>query len=641
MRKKLRPLSFALAGMLVLSAASAAFAPFADAADKTTKYRVYQNDRLLQEFSDRKQAETYARGYAHSHVEEIGTRKWLWDNFPRYVVYQLDKSLPEWEFANVNDAIAEAGKWSYASVRDLQKPGWIWNNYPRYRVYQGDNTLDSWTFATLAEATAEAKRWAGAHIIDLADNRWIWDNLSAADKAAARSGPANYRVYQGTYSAPEWNFAYLEDAINEALRWGGSTVVNRSNRDAVVFENAKPYDVYQNDNRLDAFTSLDQAIAYAAYYAHTTVRLQGRPIWTNTPTYSVLQGTNPIGEFPTLPQALAYAVQYSNASIRTPRDGSIWNNIRSLLYWGWNGSSAAATVKQQASITKGLDMDSPSWFLLDNADGGLKDNANKESVDWLHSQNIAVHPLVGNQFSGPLTTAFLINTDAQMKFIRALVDRCVALGVDGFNIDFESVAGSDRNNFTAFMKRLTDDAHAHGLIVSIDLPRGSVRWNHLSAFDHEKLAPMVDYVMTMAYDQYWSGSTSPGSVAGLQWIEEGVQEFLAYGIPREKLMLGIPFYVRDWTLDDAGKPVSNKALYMKDLPALIKSRGATATWDPSFNQYKIEYSEDGKRHVFWLENVDTVKARLDVAKKYELAGVAAWRLGYDSADLWNMMIGEK
>jgi len=80
---------------------------------------------------------------------------------------------------------------------------------------------------------------------------------------------------------------------------------------------------------------------------------------------------------------------------------------------------------------------------------------------------------------------------------------------------------------------------------------------------------------------------------------------------------------------------------MKDLPALMKARGAAATWDPSFNQYKVEYTEDGKRHVFWLENEDTVKARLDVAKKYELAGVAAWRLGYESADFWNMMIGEK
>ena len=94
-------------------------------------------------------------------------------------------SLPEWQFASLDAAIAEAKKWSNASVRDLQSTGWVWNNYPSFQVYQNEITLDSWKFLTLNEAVAEAKKWGGAHIIDLNSNKWIWDNISSEDKASA------------------------------------------------------------------------------------------------------------------------------------------------------------------------------------------------------------------------------------------------------------------------------------------------------------------------------------------------------------------------------------------------------------------------------------------------------------------------
>jgi spore germination protein YaaH len=77
---------------------------------------------------------------------------------------------------------------------------------------------------------------------------------------------------------------------------------------------------------------------------------------------------------------------------------------------------------------------------------------------------------------------------------------------------------------------------------------------------------------------------------------------------------------------------------LKDIPALIKAKGATETWDAAFNQYRVEYSEGGYNYVFWLENEDTVKARLALAKTYELCGIAAWRLGYDTPELWNAML---
>ena len=193
----------------------------------------------------------------------------------------------------------------------------------------------------------------------------------------------------------------------------------------------------------------------------------------------------------------------------------------------------------------------------------------------------------------------------------------------------------------SFIKNLTKAAHARGLKVSIDLPRGSLAWNHLTAFDHVELAKTVDYIVTMTYDHHYSGSTTPGPVAGMQWTEQGVVEFLSYGIPRDKLIMGIPFYIREWKLDSTGKLVSNRAITSKTVKKLMKDKKATSTWDPTYMQYKVEYKENGFTYVFWLEDENSVKARLDIAKKYRLAGVSAWRLGQESPDFWQTMLLEK
>lgn len=629
-----------IAGTMIVCLCTPVSAWAAGTTDKTTKYRVYQNNQILMEFAEFKQAENYARYYGNSHVEEIGTRKWLWNNFPRYQVSQLDISPSNWQFAALDEAIAEARKWGYSSIRDLQSGGWVWNNYPKYRLYQGDITLGYWEFTTLAAAAEEARKWAGAHIIDLSDNRWIWDNIPASEKSRQRAGSPIYKVYQGSYSADNWQFAYLEDAVNEALKWAGSTIVNLNTK-TTVYHNDKPYQVYQSENSLKDFTSLEEATEYARLWWHGSIRFEKHSIWNNVPYYQVYQNDKVINEFSTIPAALGYGVLYSNASVQTLDRTVIWDNFRKLQVWGWNGNSADSTIKSHVTGTLGLDVDSPTYFQLADADGNLSDASNKETVSWLKKQGYTVYPLVSNQFNAELTSQFLANQAAQAKFIQALVNRSYEIGADGINVDYESLAGKDRAAYTQFIQNLTQAAHQKQLSISIDLPRGSVKWNAQTAYDHEKLGSIVDYMVIMAYDQHWRGSTSPGSVAGLQWTEEGIKEYLSYGIPRDKIILGIPYYVREWKIDGTGKLESNRTVYMKDIPGLIASKNATLTWDDRFNQYRADYTENGYAYVFWVETEETVKARLALAKQYDIAGVAAWRLGYDSPELWKTVLQHK
>jgi spore germination protein YaaH len=614
------------------------------AADQTTKYRLYEENKVIKEYTSLDKAIADGKKLRNSHVELISNRNWAWDNLPKYRVYQYETSLPEWQFATLPEAEKIAKQFANSSIRDLNGDGWVWSNYAagktQYKLHQGEVSLPEWTFNDLESAQKEAKKWANVHIINLSTNQWEWDNIKPERKEELRAGDILYQIYIGEVAQENLRYAYLEDAISKSLEIDNSTIINLKTR-KFVYSNIRPYEVLQNNKVIQGFTNLNDAIAYAKKWAHATIKWKNREIWSNYPFYQVYQHDLLIKEFKNVKDAVAYATGYSNASVVTLENEILWDNKRLLQFWSWNGSSNPDTIRTHVTGTMGLDVVSPTWFELQSADGTLKDASDKATANWLKEQKYAVHPLVHNQFDSSLTSAFLKDTKAQTKFITALVNKSADLGVTGINLDFESLSGKDRDAYTNFVRNLTAAAHAKNLTVSIDLPRGSVKWNHLTAFDHEKLAGIVDYIITMTYDQYYSGSPDPGSVAGLQWTEEGIVEFLSYGIPRDKLIMGIPFYVRDWKLDSQGKLAGNRALLMRNIPDLLATKQTTMVWDEQFKQYKVTYQEDGYTRVFWLEDEKTVEERLKLAKKYDIAGVAAWRMGHEYASIWETMLKNK
>jgi spore germination protein YaaH len=618
-----------------------AFASQGAAASQMTQYRVYQNDKAIKEFAREAQAIAYAKYYAYSHVEKIVDRVWVWDNFPRYKLYQNGVSNAKWEFQTYEQAVAAAKGLQNVHIRDLENIGWAYEAYAKYQLYQGDNTLPGWSFLTLDAAKQEARKWGNAHIVELSTNKWIWDNLTAAQQQAQRKAAAVYQITVDKQPAADTKvYSFLYDAMTAAAKIPGSEVVN-TKTGKIVHSNELVFTVTQNDKPIGAFISLEEARNYARKYANSEVLKGSAVLWSSVPYLSVYQGDKKVKTFHTRAQALSYAKYYANITIRQADGRSIWSNVKQLVYLAWNGSASSATVMEHVANTQGLNIDSPTWFELTGADGSLKDTSDKDVVNKLKEKGIQVMPLVHNQFDRKLTTAFLKDGAAQQAFIQRLVARLTELGVAGVNLDFEEVAGADRNAYTAFVTALTKAVHANGMKLSIDLPRGSLSWNHLTAYDHAALAEIVDTIMIMAYDEHWSGSDKPGSVSTLAWAEEGVKQFLNYGIPRSKLMLGIPFYVREWKLDSAGKLVSNRAIFMKEVPKLIADTGAVGVWDASAGQMKYSYTKDGFTYQFWAETQDTVKARIELARKYDLAGVAAWRLGYESSELWTMMLQMK
>ncbi|WP_308634372.1 glycosyl hydrolase family 18 protein [Paenibacillus silvisoli] len=613
----------------------------AGSSDHTTNYRVYHNDAALKEFASESGAIAYAKQFTYTHVEKIANREWVWDNLPKFKVYENGVTSSGREFRTLAEAKQFAGKVRFAQIRDLEKPGFVQSAYPSYQMYQGDKTLTNWSFATLAEAKKAAKAFANIHIIDLATNQWVWDNLTVTQETAQRNAPLVYGIVTDSSPSVEPAYGYLLDAIRASAKVPGSSVVNTATGQ-IVHNNKPSFTVVQSGPVAASYHSIQSAIAYAKTLSGASVVKNGLTWWTNAPYLAVYQGDKKLSSFHTRKSAVAFAASYSGSVVMTSDFRPVWNNKKKLQLLAWNGSSRTSTVLDQISQTQGLDVDSPSWFELASADGSITDSSDPALVEELKTSGIKLTPLVSNQFDAALTSAFLRNPAAMNHFITTLVSKLAALHVEGVNVDFEGMAGKDRDLYTAFIRDLTKAAHQAGLSVSIDLPRGDIAWDAKTAYDTDTLADIVDMVMIMAYDQHWKGSDEAGSVAELTWVEDGVKQFLAYGVPRSKLMLGIPFYVREWRVDAAGNLVDNKAIFMSELPRLIAETGAARTFDAIAGQWKYKYTgADGYTHVFWAETADTVKARVAIAKKYDLAGVAAWRLGYEQAELWTMLLQQK
>ncbi|MBB3110400.1 spore germination protein YaaH [Paenibacillus phyllosphaerae] len=608
--------------------------------DKSSQYRVYQNDKAIKEFTTEGQAIAYAKNFSYAHVEKITNRVWTWDNLPKYKVYSNGISSASKDFQTLAQAQAYAKTLKFAQIRDLQQSGWVYATYAKYQLYQGDKTNANWSFASLAQAKAVAKYYGNMHVIDLTTNQWVWDNLTAAQKTSQRAGAKSYTITVAGEAASNTHYSYLQDAIAAAAKISGSSVVNVATG-VTVHQNVAPFTVTQNGRSVKSFFNLENAIYYARSLAGSAIVKDGKEWWTNTPYLKVVRDDQTLGTFHTRQAAVYFASNLQDSVVMTSDGRAIWNNLSKMTYYGWNGTSNTNTVLSQVANTQGLDTTSPTWFVLTNADGSISDNSDPAVVTQMKASGIAVEPLVHNQFDNDLTRAFLKNPAAQTKFINTLVNRLVELGVPSMNLDFEGLYGGDRALYTEFVRDLTEALHKKGLQISVDLPRGDVAWNAQTAYDQAALGQIVDKVMIMAYDEHWSGSTEPGSVGGLAWIEEGVQQYLSYGIPRSKLVLGIPFYVRQWQLDGSGKLVGNKAIYMKEVPSLIAQNNAKGVLDAESGQMKYTYTKDGYTYVFWAETASTVKARVAIAKKYDLAGVAAWRLGYESEDLWTMLLQTK
>lgn len=286
---------------------------------------------------------------------------------------------------------------------------------------------------------------------------------------------------------------------------------------------------------------------------------------------------------------------------------------------------------------QGLDVISPTWFEVKDGKGTMVNRASLPYVEWAHKNNYKVWAHLSNNLGGPNNTGvFLNNTDAREIVINKVLEYSAQYKLDGINIDFEDINLRDKDALTQFVRELSPLLREKGLVVSMDITPVSTNENWSLCYDRKVLGETVDYIMLMAYDQHWAESPNAGSVAQQSWVENSVKRTLDF-IPKEKLLLGLPYYTRVW-VTESGKRLRSVATSMGYAKSLIKEYNAQVKWDEESGQFYAEYNKDnGSNNKIWLENEESIDLKSSLVHKYGLAGAAGWRKDFEVSEVWNVL----
>jgi GH18 family chitinase len=199
--------------------------------------------------------------------------------------------------------------------------------------------------------------------------------------------------------------------------------------------------------------------------------------------------------------------------------------------------------------------------------------------------------------------AALLGNAKRKAFVAKLADYVTNRGFDGLDVDLEGP--SIGPNYGAFIADLAPALKARGKLLTAALSQ---------SYGGDKVPDSVfvkfDFVNVMAYDATgpWNPK-SPGQHSSLEFAQENVQYWLARGLPKEKAVLGVPFY--GYGFGQA---------FRKDEYAY---REIVATFPGAENA-------DQAGQTIYYNGLPTMKAKAGWAKSQGLGGVMIWSLDSDT-----------
>lgn len=281
--------------------------------------------------------------------------------------------------------------------------------------------------------------------------------------------------------------------------------------------------------------------------------------------------------------------------------------------------------------TNGVNVISPTWFSLTDNEGGYTSLADKDYVRKAHEKGIEVWALIDNFNKNVKTEVLLSKTSVRQKLIKKLMADVDQYGLDGLNLDFEGIKKEAGVHYIQFIRELSVACRKKGVVLSVD---DAVPHSSNEHYDRREQGIVADYVIVMGYDEHYSGGEA-GSTASIGYVENGISDTLKE-VPREKVINAIPFYTRVWTEGESGKTTS-EAMGIVKAGQWIKDNHVNLYWQEELGQYYGELKMDKGRKEIWMEEKRSIGLKMDLIRKYQLAGVACWKLGLEPADIWDQV----
>lgn len=275
----------------------------------------------------------------------------------------------------------------------------------------------------------------------------------------------------------------------------------------------------------------------------------------------------------------------------------------------------------------GTNVISPTWYYIQDTAGNIGNIASADYVAQAHERGLKVWGLIDNFTAEISTTETLSQLSSRQNIIQQLMQSAQSVGLDGINVDFETLSEDAGPHFLEFLRELSIECHKNNLILSVDNP---VPEDFTSHYDRKEQAAVVDYIIVMGYDEHYVGSDA-GSVASLPWVEKGIQDTIT-DVPSERTILAMPFYTRLWKT--TGGALTSEAIGMDETQSILSENGIESVWDGSVGQNYVVFEKEDSTYQIWIEDAQSIAEKVKLVSKYQLAGVAQWKLGFENSSIW-------
>lgn len=341
-------------------------------------------------------------------------------------------------------------------------------------------------------------------------------------------------------------------------------------------------------------------------------------------------------------------IQYVGPMLYTPEKQEVTLPITMVF-----DPIVSETAYDKKYVQNGTSIMSPSWFELTTTGLKASSKLSHDYVNGYKEKGYRVWPLITNQFDPDMTSKILANESMWERYKQGLINYATEYGYDGYNFDFENIHYKDKAQLTKFVDFLAKGLRTYNLHTSIDVTGYSNSENWSLVYDRKAYADAVDYVVLMAYDETWASSNIAGPVASYPWVRKHTEQMLSE-VPASKLVLGIPFYMREWSVPVKGSwegKAKSKTLAMSKALDLEREYRDVMRWDERlkgnyltltkkndvYGKYDEKKPYEGILTKIWFEDPQSLSYKVGLVKELQLAGVAAWRKGFEASDVWPVL----
>lgn len=278
---------------------------------------------------------------------------------------------------------------------------------------------------------------------------------------------------------------------------------------------------------------------------------------------------------------------------------------------------------------------SPTWFRVNSTDGSISSLLSESYIEKAHSMGIEVWALVDNFDPEVDSYEVLAKTSSRERLVNEIIAQAIQYNLDGINIDFENLTQETGPHYVQFLRELSVKCRTNQIVLSVD---NYVPQPYSKFYDREEQGKIVDYLIIMAYDEHHTNSEEAGSVSSISYIKDAINNTLEVA-PKEKIIMGIPFYTRLWkeSVELGENKLTSEAYGMNEMENILSTNGIIPEWDSVTEQYYAEYTKGDAVYKVWLEEDESIDAKMKLINDAELAGVASWRLGFEKSSIWNVI----